>query len=859
MRVKLIFFLIFLLTLNINVYGKINSFENENRIGVSVELSKNSMQPMDRRLLADGVDLPAGKYALQALVQLPTLDQSNVIEKLTFGISKEKKVTYLTPSPNRNSGFKEWDINAPTNLDQDFFNADTLLVAYRGVLPASQCSSLVTFEAREAGFNNSFAIPIDLYLKTYSRRISVEMNSKNIVQRDYSYLLNRSLGFDADDDWRYVEEKFEYAYMRRLNLDLRSLDSIDIVVDKSTKLMNFRISRSPGGRPTDVILWEDIPKKIEEKNGVLNIHLDMARAIDLKMPGALNSEVPLTLLEISAFVPKKYIANVADHVPVHKFIANYIDAKSKDVVTKNYPALLEKVGSNIWQWRVNLTDLQNKYPLGIQYLGGTIAEKKEGCIEKFLKIELVRHEISTVPSFISDFKNSNNRSNANYSTKELAFKDYLSQNKVRNWYKLKIKNNEYHPKLSSESFWQNYVDGKVWVSYGDIYWAGGSILPNDIDLEAGQISFKQINFIYQARPSEEFQDWFTSLPASDEGSFDFDLSLILLAFLIALLIAVHYSSYRVEQFILATSRELKSLLKMLNVRFNYIKFYYLCLLKILWGTFNFLLIFSMCYELIYFYERPVIGFTWVKFQLALIFIIIVALLNILHWRSKNLNRELLNETNIERIIMRQVQRPLAIWAVILIAAFSISLAISGHTYSSEYAVSSTNNFFSVVPWIWALIFSFISLCGFFANLSSIVAKFLQLVVGIFFSSLKFILKPQVMEIFLSLVIYSIAVIYAFRHGKNNALITYANICGVFLLKNSIVNINEFVRNYRISNLSFIYISPGGLYFAVTFLGLLITPLLYVMGLEFFAQQMMTVTYFSLAIAVLIQFINLKRD
>lgn len=367
-------------------------------------------QPLDV-----GRSLMSGDFGIRASVQLPLSDQRYVVERMPLelgDIRKDGIVALSAPSvsPKPRALLQAGSLgnhgSKPNLLD-----ADELWLTYRAAPGSLQCGLSVDIEAQGVPYNNSgkatppAVVPLKVFSRSQQiRSVDVDLRGVKVLPRDVSYLIKRQTGMSNDHDWRVVEESNRRVVMRLLRVDLRDINSIELEMDKAVEQVNFRLSRRDTGKPTDILVWDAIPKEVVEFGDKRRVRLDFGRALKQQLPGALAAGTPLTLVEVVAYVPKGTVASAADEVPIRQLRANYIapvsGGEDGDI---ELPAQLERVGPEVWRWRLSLAALHDTGLGEVEFLRGRIVPKgKHGCIAAFERAEFVSLATRKLPVVLAD-------------------------------------------------------------------------------------------------------------------------------------------------------------------------------------------------------------------------------------------------------------------------------------------------------------------------------------------------------------------------------------------------------------------------------------------------------------------------
>jgi hypothetical protein len=395
------------------------SIKHSPKIIVETEYREGEL-PLISRTLADGSELSellSGNFHIRANVQLPLNDQKYVFKRQPMELlsnDANDSIALSTPLLSAQSNISDQSQLPDRNdLSSNILDADELWLTYRATSVSNQCGLSVDIETEGIPYKRvgqttlPSAIPLKLFSRSRQLRSDeIVLDGVKILPRDIFYLIRRHLGMSPDSDWRIIKESNGHVFMRRLRVDLRDINSIELEMDKTVKSVNFRISRRDSGGPTD-ILWDAIPKDIVMHGGKRWVRLDLAMAIRQQMPGALDASTPLTLVEIIAFVQKDVESNTVAEAPIRVLRANYSEPASDiGVGDIELPAQIERAGPDKWRWRISMAALNYTELDEIKFLRGRIAPNKEGCIAAIEQAEFVSLATREVPAALTNIQDS---------------------------------------------------------------------------------------------------------------------------------------------------------------------------------------------------------------------------------------------------------------------------------------------------------------------------------------------------------------------------------------------------------------------------------------------------------------------
>ena len=403
--------------------------------------------------ISDIKNIPKGDYELSALVRLKTYDQRFIAARTP--LKKKLNNNELNLSFQNSINFVDKNLNENLNL----LEYDEIWIPYVPKFLDRACSFRLSLDAKEEPTGNTISMMSDLEIKSLSQSKSIVLDGGRVLPRSATYLVNRTLGIQNSNDWVYVEEKDANVYMRPFHLDLRNIDSITLSMDSSIKMVNFRVSRNQHSRPSDLLLWEDIPKDISFANGKRLVKLNLASTLKKQMPGSLLNEDPIRIIEVIAFVPKESSLEILSSVPLSNIRANYDSSLYVDDSNLlNIPSRIEGSGEDFLRWRLDLRGLQKKRFQEINFVRGKVYSSNKDCIDSVGNIELISMGNRQVPRIIAQ---------SNESINKLGLPDYSNSSNIHKNLQAKI--------LSSISFENLYLEknsihsnqtksGKIWNS-----------------------------------------------------------------------------------------------------------------------------------------------------------------------------------------------------------------------------------------------------------------------------------------------------------------------------------------------------------------------------------------------------------
>lgn len=370
------------------------------------------------QVLGNGRTLFSGDFGIKAKLQLPLDDQHYVLERQPLellGTGASGSIGLSAPPLSAKFHISDQpQLLESDNLTSNILDADELWLTYRVTSGSNQCGLSVDIETEGIPYKSvgQTTLPSVTPLKIFSRSRQlhsdkIALDGVKILPRDIAYLIKSRSGMNPDPDWRIIKETNRHVFMRLLRVDLHDIDSIELAMDKTVERVNFRISRRDTGKPTEMLDWDAIPKDIVMHDEKRWVRLDLAKAIRLQMPGALEETTPLTLVEIIAFVQKDAESNTAAEAPIRVLRANYSEPVSgMGVGDIELPAQIERAGPDKWRWRLSMAALNDTKLGKIKFLRGRITPNKEGCIAAIEQAEFVSLATRKVPAALTNTQDS---------------------------------------------------------------------------------------------------------------------------------------------------------------------------------------------------------------------------------------------------------------------------------------------------------------------------------------------------------------------------------------------------------------------------------------------------------------------
>ena len=329
----------------------------------------------------DGVDQVSGR-AIKTNSTVIKSPSTKTYLPLKVNASREKSLNF---EPLGSTG------GSPSTLN--LLNFDELWISYHSVENSQACDY--------SGRLQTLALDVDsekgnakqerrIFLssggvKTPSN--DVFLNNK-VLPRTFDYLIRRQLGMQ-DSSWRIVEEGRKKIYMHTMRIDLQAVSSIKFAIANDFDRVNFRLSHKHSGIPTDILVWDEIPKMEFLQNGVHYVQMDLAGAIKKKWPEILDGSGPLNLTEIIVFSRDDAIS--IDVAPINR-INSYFNYDLKFPFEKLDVRSLsrtEDLGGGQWLWRMQLLPLEILSLKKNLFIRGDIFSTQLACIKNIDSATLV--------------------------------------------------------------------------------------------------------------------------------------------------------------------------------------------------------------------------------------------------------------------------------------------------------------------------------------------------------------------------------------------------------------------------------------------------------------------------------------
>jgi len=171
-----------------------------------------------------------------------------------------------------------WEYDLPQGLD--LFDYNFLVIPFRkiGQMPRIEAKIVLDTEDETSPWVELWGI-YPFRQKPLFLISEEEIKSKSLRPKTFSYLVKRELGLKGDSFWHYAEENGAVFLQKRVSFPLSKVSLIRLCFKEKTRFVrvNLYLDRDGNGRKDLLVLWEQIPHKIEEKDGQLVVELDLAK------------------------------------------------------------------------------------------------------------------------------------------------------------------------------------------------------------------------------------------------------------------------------------------------------------------------------------------------------------------------------------------------------------------------------------------------------------------------------------------------------------------------------------------------------------------------------------------------------
>ncbi len=189
---------------------------------------------------------------------------------------------------------------------------------------------------------------------------SVPVAAAEWVEKDYLYLIRRTLGLSFDPAWRYAQDGPSTFIQRRFDKELLDIGAVDVVLRRNQKVqVNLVVGLDPENPRSRTILdWYKLPKRtfeLEHGRSVLRIYI--GRYLRENFPGAKS----VVLKELSLMFFKENTGEVLANRNVERigFAPSGLDPASiaENGLPRNLPADADLVFTGRKQLSVNISTL----------------------------------------------------------------------------------------------------------------------------------------------------------------------------------------------------------------------------------------------------------------------------------------------------------------------------------------------------------------------------------------------------------------------------------------------------------------------------------------------------------------------
>lgn len=322
--------------------------------------------------------------------QLPIVSQPPVLKRMPLSLGDTHGSVVKLTAPDRY--VEPYTVRQP-DTGLNFLGMDELWVTYRAASGSRNCilSGNIRALGSPLSAGQSELLPdVSLNVSSGGKKIygdPIILDGK-VLPRDVNYLIRREIGMYDNTGWRMVDKGKLVVFMHLMRVDIHKISSIEFEMDSAVERVNFRLSREASGKPTDILEWQDIPKDIVEYGAKRRVRLDFASVIQQNLPGTLQGSLPLNLVEMIVFIDKDAIANGV--APINR-LDSYYDTPGSAVQSSSIRALSysERIGSNLWRWRMSLSSLYKLQLDKVVFTDGQIIVDNPACIAAFEDAALV--------------------------------------------------------------------------------------------------------------------------------------------------------------------------------------------------------------------------------------------------------------------------------------------------------------------------------------------------------------------------------------------------------------------------------------------------------------------------------------
>lgn len=294
-NMKVLWILIFALTSGVHLTEALGE-EDENkksRSYITYSLSDSEDTPrLIKELLPGEIILP-GSYNMEANLSLKSKKVEVELETLTFEPIEDNR----SSSKKLQQGWTSIDNTFSWNPE----NEENILTIPLQPKTKEQLPAIHSFDELQLDFkdltsNNPSLLSLNLdiawdepekipttALITGKQLVSINslhLPSASWKEKDFSYLINRTLGLTHDSSWNFIRQKGHFFYQNRFHLNLNEIETIDIhfkpdvSLEKITSLScNLRLRPDSLLALLEVMECERFPKNIFRSDGHLVLRI----------------------------------------------------------------------------------------------------------------------------------------------------------------------------------------------------------------------------------------------------------------------------------------------------------------------------------------------------------------------------------------------------------------------------------------------------------------------------------------------------------------------------------------------------------------------------------------------------------
>ncbi len=364
----------------------------------AVHGSTFSESALPATLLAGEKRLVPGEWVkLEGRVDTSRSGGTRVFERIRLPMTMQGNVVrFGTPSSAPGARYGIASLAAPSNAIA--FDAIALRFS---ALDGQSCTFFSEVQLRpqpvEAGeVSGDPAVTKLLGVFGAERKVFHDLRSARIVAANSGYLLERESGIHRTTDWQFAKDGSRSVYKRLVDVDLVGAQYIEFDVDPRIDRLNLRFSRRVGGRPTDVIGWDQLPAtRMNGSNRADRIRIDV-RALRDQQWRSIEVGQPLKLVEIIAFSRADEIVADGDK-PVGWMTVGYAQPGSTQ---RSSTLVVSRIQSEQWELHIPLAEVRQSQLLSASLVGGEVRVDDRSCGARFHSAELVSYTPDVLPAWV---------------------------------------------------------------------------------------------------------------------------------------------------------------------------------------------------------------------------------------------------------------------------------------------------------------------------------------------------------------------------------------------------------------------------------------------------------------------------